>query len=60
LAKLRWSKLCGGSRKHYLDALKVYEIQYPQMNMEYLRDWVRRLNLTALFNKLTGEAKIIL
>ncbi|MBE0666030.1 MAG: hypothetical protein IH584_09415 [Candidatus Aminicenantes bacterium] len=60
LAKLRWSELCGGSRKHYLDALKVYEVQYPQLNMEYLNDWVRQLHLTAPFNKLIGEAKIIL
>jgi hypothetical protein len=48
------------SRKHYLDALKVYEVQYPQLNMEYLNDWVRQLHLTAPFNKLIGEAKIIL
>ena len=59
LAKLRWSELCGGSRKHYLDALKVYEVQYPQLNMEYLTEWARQLNFIALFNKLTGEAKII-
>jgi len=59
LAKLRWSELCGGSRKHYLDALKVYEVQYPQLNIEYLTDWARQLQLTSLFNKLTGEAKII-
>ena len=59
LAKLRWSELCGGSRKHYLDALKVYEVQYPQVNMEYLTDWVRQLNLTVRFNELIGEAKII-
>lgn len=60
LAKLRWSELCGGSRKHDLDALKVYEVQYPQLNMEYLTDWVRRLNLIARFKQLTAEAKIIL
>lgn len=59
LAKLRWSELCGGSRKHYLDALKVYEVQYPQLNMKYLNDWVEQLHLTAPFNKLIGEAKII-
>lgn len=59
LAKLRWAELCGGSRKHYLDALKVYEVQYPQLHMEYLTDWVRQLKLTVLFNKLKGEAKII-
>jgi hypothetical protein len=40
--------------------LKVYEVQYPQLNMGYLTDWARQLNLIALFNKLTGEAKIIL
>ncbi|MCJ7525364.1 MAG: hypothetical protein MUP71_09115 [Candidatus Aminicenantes bacterium] len=43
-----------------LSALKVYEVQYPQLNMEYLNDWVRQLHLTAPFNKLIGEAKIIL
>ncbi len=59
LAKLRWSELCGGSRKHYLDALKVYEVQYPLLDMEYLTAWVGRLNLAALFERLTGEAKII-
>jgi hypothetical protein len=59
LAKLRWSELCGGGRKHYLDALKVYEVQYPQVNMGYLTDWGQRLNLFARFNELIGEAKII-
>jgi len=59
LAKLRWSELCGGSRKHYLDALKVYEVQYPQVNMGYLTVWAQRLNLSARFNELIGEAKII-
>jgi hypothetical protein len=59
LAKLRWSELCGGSRKHYLDALKVFEVQFPLLDMEYLTAWAGRLNLTALFERLTGEAKII-
>ena len=43
LAKLYWAKLSGGSEKHVQDSLRVYEVQYGQLDQEYLQDWARRL-----------------
>ncbi len=31
LAKLRWAKLSGGSEKQFIDALRVYEVQYGKL-----------------------------
>lgn len=59
LAKLRWSKLSGGSRKHFIDALKVYEIQYPRLDLNYLADWVKRLGVSDLFSEMKAEAVIV-
>jgi hypothetical protein len=42
LAKLRWSKLSGGSEKQFVDALRVYEVQYHILDRDYLEEWVNR------------------
>ena len=39
LAKLRWSKLSGGSEKQFTDALRVYEVQHKKLDLEYLEHW---------------------
>ena len=39
LAKLRWAVLSGGSEKQFIDALRVYEVQYNRLDLEYLEDW---------------------
>ncbi|MGH7503910.1 MAG: hypothetical protein ACREL7_19445 [Longimicrobiales bacterium] len=39
LAKLRWSKLSGGSEKQFRDALRVYEVQGDRLDQSYLSEW---------------------
>ncbi len=57
LAKLRWSKLSGGSEKQFTDALRVYEVQYGKLNMDYLGHWAKKLEVESLWKRLTDEAE---
>jgi len=59
LAKLRWAKLSGGSEKQFIDALRVYEVQYGILDMEYLWYWAKLLGVESLLERLTKEAEII-
>ena len=59
LAKLRWAKLSGGSEKQFIDALRVYEVQYHLLDQDYLKDWIHRLGLMELWERLQKEAVII-
>ncbi|MBX2921108.1 MAG: hypothetical protein KF746_02865 [Chitinophagaceae bacterium] len=59
LAKLRWAKLSGGSEKQFTDAVRVYEVQYARLDMNYLQTWVRRLQVTKLWSRLLQEAQPI-
>lgn len=56
LAKLRWAKLSGGSEKQFIDALRVYEVQFGKLNMGYLEHWVKELNIETLWKCLQNEA----
>ncbi len=38
LAKLRWAKLSGGSEKQFTDALRVFEVQAGELDLDYLED----------------------
>jgi len=57
LAKLRWAKMCGGSEKQFTDARQVFEFQRPILNLDYMNEWVTRLELHDLWNRLQSEAK---
>lgn len=57
LAKLRWVKLSGGSEKQFTDALRVYEVQYGKLDMDYLEHWVKKLGVESLWKRLTNEAE---
>ena len=57
LAKLRWTQLSGGSEKQFHDALRVYEVQYSALDFTYLNEWVRRLSVEALWQRLQTEAE---
>ncbi|RKX76897.1 MAG: hypothetical protein DRP87_10625 [Spirochaetes bacterium] len=57
LAKLRWAKLSGGSEKQFTDALRVYEVQYGELDIDYLDQWVRKLNVESLWKRLLDEAE---
>lgn len=57
LAKLRWAKLSGGSKKQFIDALRVYEIQFGKLDFDYMERWVKQLDIGSLWEKLKGEAE---
>ena len=57
LAKLKWAKLSGGSEKQFIDALRVYEVQYGNLDMSYLENWAGQLGLEALWTRLNDEAE---
>jgi hypothetical protein len=56
LAKLRWAKLSGGSEKQFTDAVRVYEVQYANLDISYLQRWVNFLAITELWIRLLREA----
>ena len=58
LAKLRWAKLSGGSEKQFTDALRVYEVQYGKLDIDYLTHWAKKLDVESLWKRLTDEAEI--
>jgi hypothetical protein len=59
LAKLHWAKESGGGEKHVGDALRVYEVQYGKLDLEYLRSWARELGVSSILEKMEGEAEKI-
>ncbi len=58
LMKLRWSLLSGGSEKQFIDAVRVYEVQYGKLDLDYLREWALKLGLERDMERLQNEAKI--
>lgn len=58
LAKLRWAKLSGGSEKQFGDSLSVYEIQYPNLNMDYIEEWAEKLGIKDLWERVKREAEV--
>ena len=59
LEKLYWSKLSGGSKKHFNDAVNVFEIQYGSLDMDYIGFWAQKLNIESLFEELKIEANTL-
>ena len=59
LVKLKWTKLSGGSEKQFTDDLRVYEIQYPNLDMNYLGRWVNELQVVDLWKRLKTEAEVL-
>lgn len=59
LVKLRWAKLSGGSEKQFTDALRVYEVQYANLDLDYLQYWARKLDVESTWERLREEAEII-
>ena len=48
LAKLKWAKLSGGSEKQFTDSIRVYEVQYGNLDMRYLQNWANLLLVNEL------------
>jgi hypothetical protein len=59
LAKLRWTKLSGGSEKQFTDALRVYEVQFGKLDIDYLKHWANKLNVAPLLKRLIDEAETV-
>lgn len=59
LAKLRWAKLSGGSEKQFTDALRVYEVQFARLDLDYLRHWAKQLTVLRLLQRLEREAQVL-
>ena len=59
LMKLRWGKLSGGSEKQFTDALRVYEIQYQKLDMDYLHTWAKKINVERVLQRLQEQAEVL-
>ena len=59
LMKLRWAKLSGGSEKQFTDALRVYEVQFRNLDLSYLDTWAKTLKVTSLWARLKKEAQVV-
>lgn len=59
LAKLRWAKLSGGSEKQFTDALRVYEVQFENLDFDYLQNWAEKLDVESYWERLKNEAEPI-
>ena len=59
LMKLSWAEQSGGSEKHFIDALRVYEVQYERLDMGYMEEWAKRLKVEKLFERVKEEAEIL-
>ena len=57
LSKLRWAKLAGGSEKQLLDAVRVFEMQFDRLDMNYVAQWVEELALQAEWKVLVSRAE---
>jgi hypothetical protein len=54
--KLLWARRCGGSEKHFTDALRVYEVQAGALDVGYITRWVAALGLTESWTRVLAEA----
>jgi hypothetical protein len=59
LAKLWWAKLSGGSEKQFTDALRVYEVQFEKLDMDYLHDWAKEMAVEQMLTRMEKEAEPI-
>ncbi len=57
--KLYWSRQSGGSRKHFDDALNIFEVQYGNLDVNYMVLWSRKLGIESLFKELKRKADFI-
>ncbi len=59
LMKLHWAKLSGGSEKQFTDALRVYEVQHRNLDIDYMEKWAQALHIRELWKKVKAEAEPI-
>ena len=59
LMKLNWSQQSGGSEKQLQDVLRVYELQAPNLDLNYIQKWIVDLGLEPLWDRILREARPI-
>ena len=59
LVKLKWAQLSGGSEKQFADALRVYEVQHGKLDLDYLANWAKTLNVESALKRLQDTAQIL-
>ena len=59
LMKLRWSKMSGGSQKQYVDALRIYEVQFKHLDMSYIDLWAEQLTVASDWLRIKKEGNVI-
>jgi hypothetical protein len=59
LMKLKWAKLAGGSEKQYTDALRVYEVQFEKLDMDYVLHWSGKIGVDSLLRRIQKEAEVL-
>ena len=59
LAKLKWAQLSGGSEKQFADALRVYEVQYGKLDLDYIADWAKTLNVESALKRVQSVAQLL-
>ncbi len=57
LAKLSWAQRSGGSERHFVDALSVYEVQRETLDERYLDHWSHALDVASLLSRVRSQAK---
>ena len=59
LAKLRWCRLSGGSRRQFTDALRVFEVSGSPLDRAYLDTWAVALGVGDLWTRVVAEAQVL-
>lgn len=57
LRKLRWARDSGGSEKQMADCVGVYEVNYTNLDHDYLRLWAERLGVADLLEQVIRQAE---
>ena len=59
LSKLQWYEMGGkASEQQWRDVLGILKVQSGKLDLEYLRTWAYRLDLSALLNRSLSDADI--
>jgi hypothetical protein len=56
LSKLEWAKK-GESERQFNDAVGVAEVQWGNLDLDYLKKWAKQLDLAALLERLITEVQ---
>jgi hypothetical protein len=56
LMKLHWARVSGGSQKQFIDAVRVYEVQQENLDIDYMNEWATLLGIDGSRRQLRAES----